>query len=136
MTLFKTQLCSYTMVGVFVALLIPSAAFAQGLLVREGTCANTQIAALEHRLQSGRGGPFVKGSGSAIRYTNGILQVSYEEVREVGLSRIGDLVTLCLIQIPRGCPAGDARGRIYTATNLRTMSSWTMADSEHGCGGA
>ena len=32
--------------------------------------------------------------------------------------------------------AGDARGRIYTTTNLRTLESWTMPDSEHQCGGA
>ncbi len=115
----------------------PSAiAHAQGVPDREGTCVNTQIAALEHRLQSAPGGPFVDGSGSAIRYDNGGYQVSYQELPQVGRSQLGDVVTLCLIKIPRDCPAGDHRGRIYTATNVRIMESWTLADAEHACGGA
>ena len=32
--------------------------------------------------------------------------------------------------------AGDNRGKIYTTTNLRTLDSWTLTDSEHSCGGA
>ena len=111
------------------------AAVAQGLPTREATCVNTRIAALEHRLQDGANA-FVPGSGSAVRFANGGYQVSYEELPQVSKSRTGDPVTLCLVRIPRGCPPGDARGRIYTATNLRTLDSWTMADSEHGCGGA
>ena len=111
-------------------------AVAQGLPIREATCVNTRIAALEHRLQCGPDGAFVSDSGSAVRFTNGGYQVSYQELPQLRQSRKGDPVMLCLIRIPRGCPQGDVRGRVYTATNLRTLDSWTMADSEHGCGGA
>jgi hypothetical protein len=103
---------------------------------REGTCVRTAIAHLEHRLQSGTNGPFVLDSGSAVVFANGGYQVSYEEVEAVQHSHNGDPVFMCLIRIPRNCPPGDARGRWYTTTNLRTMESWTMMDSEHGCGGA
>ena len=108
---------------------------AQGLPQREATCAVTRIARLEHRLQTGPGA-FVPDSGSAVRYANSGYQVSYEELPSIAASRTGDAVTLCLIRVPRNCPPGDVRGRIYTATNMRTLASWTLPDSEHGCGGA
>jgi hypothetical protein len=117
-------------------MLWPISTSAQGLPTREGTCVYTRIAQLQHRLQSGENGPFVPDSGSAVRFDNGGYQVSYEELDTVRHSRKGDPVLMCLIRIPKGCPPGDARGRIYTTTNLRTMESWTMSDSEHGCGGA
>lgn len=109
---------------------------AQGLPVKEATCVVTRVKSVEHRLQSGADGSFVPGSGSAVVFENGGYQVSYVELPTVQRSRAGDAVTLCLIRLPRGCPAGDARGRIYTTTNLRTMESWTMPDSSHSCGGA
>jgi hypothetical protein len=109
---------------------------AQSLPAREGTCVRTQIAGVEQRLRDGPNGPFITGSGSAVRFTNGGYQVAYAEIEAVQNSRTGDPVFICLIRIPRGCPAGDARGRLYTTTNLRTLESWTMPDSEHECGGA
>lgn len=51
-------------------------------------------------------------------------------------SRVGDHVLNCLVFIPKDCPKGDDRGRIYTVTNLRTLESWTLPDSQHSCGGA
>jgi hypothetical protein len=41
-----------------------------------------------------------------------------------------------LVSIPKGCPKGDHRGKIYKATNLRTHGQWTLPDAEHSCGGA
>jgi hypothetical protein len=41
-----------------------------------------------------------------------------------------------LVSIPRHCPKGDNRGRVYRTTNLRTHKSWKLPDSEHMCGGA
>lgn len=111
-------------------------AAAQGLPGREGTCVWTKIARLEHRLRNGDRGPFVSDSGSAVAFANGGYQVSYEEVDAVHHAREGDAVLLCLVTIPRGCPPGDSRGRWYTATDKRTMESWTMPDAEHSCGGA
>lgn len=111
-------------------------AAAQALPAREGTCATTRLKRVEHRLQSGVNGPFVPGSGSAVVYENGGYQVGYDELPAIEHSRPGDAVLLCLVRIPRGCPPGDVRGRIYTATNLRTLEPWTLPDSEHTCGGA
>jgi hypothetical protein len=123
---------------VFAAILAfqPIASFAQAVQQREGTCVRTRIAALEHRLASGPNGPFVPDSGSAVRYANGAYQVSYDELPQIRQARVGDPVMLCLIVIPRNCPPADTRGRVYTATDLRTLDSWTMPDSEHSCGGA
>jgi hypothetical protein len=104
--------------------------------MQEGACVGTKIAKLEHRLQNGENGPMVPGSGSAVAFANGGYQVSYEEVDAVHHARNGDRVLMCLISIPHSCPPGDSRGRWYTTTDLRTMESWTMMDSEHSCGGA
>ena len=51
-------------------------------------------------------------------------------------SKVGDRVRICLDSLPKDCPPGDDRGKIYTTTNERTNESWTMQDSQHGCGGA
>jgi len=117
-------------------ILWPIVTTAQSLPTREGTCVRTKITQLEHRLQDGSTGAFISDSGSAVHFTNGGYQVSYEELQTVQNSRKGDPVLMCLVSIPRDCPPGDARGRVYTTTNLRTLESWTMADSEHRCGGA
>ncbi len=126
--------------AVFLALptlaLCSTAALAGGLPVREGTCVWTKVTRVEQRLQEGEHGPFVAGSGSAIEFANGGYQVSYDEVSAVNGSHKGDRALMCLVVIPRHCPPGDARGRIYTTTNLRTLESWTLPDAEHSCGGA
>jgi hypothetical protein len=94
------------------SLMWPSVGNTEPLPTREGTCARTAIAAVEQRLRDGPNGPFRAGSGSAVRFTNGGYQVAYAEVPAVENSRIGDPVLVCLIRIPRGCPRGDARGRL------------------------
>ena len=99
-----------------------------------GQCAVTRIKDVETRLQDGD--QPVPDSGSAVQFVNGGYQVSYETVRAITHSRAGDPVRMCLIVIPRPCPPGDHRGRIYKTTNLRTHGSWTLPDSEHSCGGA
>jgi hypothetical protein len=114
----------------------PFSAIAQGLPRQVGTCVKTTITRLEHRLRSGMNGPFIAGSGSAVHFANGGYQVAYDELEAVQRSRVGDPVFMCLMRIPQNCPADDKRGRVYTTTNLRTLESWTMADSEHECGGA
>jgi hypothetical protein len=71
-----------------------------------------------------------------VSFANGGAQVSYDEESGITHSKRGDPVYLCLMKIPTGCPRGDDRGKIYTTTNLRTLGSWTLPDSEHSCGGA
>ena len=63
-------------------------------------------------------------------------QVEYDAVPGIDHSRIGDTVRLCLVSIPKNCPPGDDRGRVYEGTNLRTNEKWSAPDSEHMCGGA
>ena len=104
-------------------------AMAQSLPSREGQCSQTTISRLGHRLDD-------PGTGSLVNFANGGGQVSYDEVPQLARSKVGDKVYICLIQIPTNCPPGDNRGRIYTTTNLRTQESWTLPDSQHGCGGA
>jgi hypothetical protein len=81
-------------------------------------------------------GQMTPGSGSAIVFANGGYQVSYEQEAAVDRSRPGDPVRICLVSIPKDCPPGDDRGRVYKTTNLRTHGSWTLPDAEHMCGGA
>ncbi|ONG43665.1 hypothetical protein BKE38_28725, partial [Pseudoroseomonas deserti] len=100
---------------------------------RVGDCAETTVRATGTRLESG--GRPVAGSGSQITYGNGGGQVSYDTVPGIEASRPGDRVRLCLVSVPRNCPANDARGRVYRATNLRSQGQWTLADSAHSCGG-
>jgi hypothetical protein len=76
------------------------------------------------------------GSGSAVSFENGGDQVSYDTVPAIEHSKTGDPARMCLVSIPRHCPKGDNRGRIYRTTNLRTHQTWKLPDSEHMCGGA
>jgi hypothetical protein len=75
-------------------------------------------------------------SGTSVFYQNGGGQVSYDRVPAIVNSKRGDHVLICFVFIPSNCPAGDDRGKIYTTTNLRTLHSWTLPDSQHSCGGA
>mgnify|MGYP006275046965 CR=1 FL=1 len=106
-----------------------------------GHCSRTTVSELLYRL----GAPDANGvlipaigSGSAIAYSNGGYQVSYDFVPAIHRSRVGDPVELCLTFVPdcAGAPPGDRRGRVYAARNLRTGARWTLPDSQHGCGGA
>jgi uncharacterized protein len=101
-----------------------------------GGCTTTTVSRIGTRLMQGENGPDVPGSGSLIFYANGGSQVSYETVRGIKHSRVGDKVLLCFVSIPRSCPPGDDRGKFYTAKNLRTGETWSLPDSQHSCGGA
>ncbi|MGH6811105.1 MAG: hypothetical protein ACREDM_01755 [Methylocella sp.] len=97
---------------------------------RVGECVTTAIKSVGTRLED------TPGSGSAVSFENGGGQVGYDSVPAIEHSRAGDPVRMCLVSIPRHCPKGDDRGRVYRTTNLRTHQTWTMADSSHMCGGA
>jgi hypothetical protein len=88
------------------------------------------------RLEDGQTNTPIPNSGSAVNFTNGGYQVSYDMIPAVEHSRRGDRVRICLVSIPHPCPPHDFRGRIYRTTNLRTGKSWTLPDAEHSCGGA
>ena len=100
-----------------------------------GDCAKTKVSRIETRLVDGDGKP-VADSGSAIDFVNGGYQVSYDQVAAIDSSRPGDPAEVCLVSIPKGCPKGDHRGKIYKTSNLRSHAQWTLPDAEHSCGGA
>ncbi len=121
------------------ALVVASApALADGNLAphRIGQCVRTEIASVGERLVDGATGKPIPGSGSAVSFANGGHQVSFDQVPAVDTSRVGDRVRMCLVSIPKNCPPGDDRGRVYRTANLRTHKSWVLPDSEHQCGGA
>lgn len=97
-----------------------------------GQCSDSTIKTTGSRLQ----GTSPLESGSIVTFANGGYQTSYEPVDGILESLVGDPVRVCLVSIPEDCPPGDARGRIYDVTNLRTGDSWRLRDDPHICGGA
>jgi hypothetical protein len=115
--------------------LVLLAAGCDSLPTTVGQCSKTNVSKIGTRLTDGTTHQNIIGSGSAINYTNGGYQVSYDTIQGIEDSNVGDEVNLCLVSIPTGCPAGDYRGRVYSAANLRTNETWQAPDSEHSCGG-
>ncbi len=101
-----------------------------------GQCDRTIITQIGTRLTDGTTGSPIAGTGSAVWYADGGYQVSYDTIQGITNSNVGDSVNLCLGSVPSDCPAGDNRGWIYQATNLRTGGAWEAQNSEHSCGGA
>ena len=96
------------------------------------TCGGNIIKEIGPRLE----GDTDLSTGFHVLLRNGGVTVDYVTPQAVRNSKVGDHVLACLVYIPKNCPPGDVRGRIYTVTNLRTLESWTAADSQHSCGGA
>ncbi|MFH1401420.1 MAG: hypothetical protein ABIG40_00380 [Parcubacteria group bacterium] len=107
-----------------------------GLPTEVDQCVTTTVSKIGTRLVDGITGQGVEGSGSAIEYLNGGYQVSYDIIEGIENSVPGDVVNLCLIAVPKECPPGDDRGKLYRAINLRTGESWEALDAQHMCGGA
>jgi len=61
--------------------------------------------------------------GSAVDFANKGHQASYDFESAIADSAIGDTVLLCLVSIPKNCPKGDDRGKVYSTTNLRTKAT-------------
>ena len=101
-----------------------------------GKCSNTSVSKVRTRLEDGVTGKPILGSGTSIEFTNGIYLVSYDTIPQAESSKPKDPVKLCLISIPKDCPPGDNRGKVYKAINLRTQQTFTLPDSQHSCGGA
>ena len=95
-----------------------------------GQCTTTAVVKVGTRLLD------APGSGTAIQFANGVALVSYDTVPPAEASKPGDPVRMCLQSVPRNCPPGDDRGKVYTVTNLRTHQSFTLPDSQHECDGA
>jgi hypothetical protein len=129
-------LCALALALVLSPLASGGSAAAGPLPSRIGQCTRTAISRIGQRLEDGSTGRPIPGSGSAVNFANGGYQVSYDEIPQINRSRRGDPVRMCLVSLPKNCPPGDDRGRVYRTTNLRTHQSWTLPDAEHMCGGA
>lgn len=99
-------------------------------LIAVGHCIKDEIARVGYRFKND------PDSGTSIDYKSGYHGVSYDTIPQVLRSRASDTVVLCWQSSPTGCPPGDDRGKVYSAHNLRTNESWSLQDSQHGCGGA
>ena len=97
-----------------------------------GSCYESRITAVEGRL----GARPDSDSGSQVEFKNGVIQTSYDVVRAIVRSRVGDKVTMCVIELRKDCPPNDYRGVVYRTHNRRTKENWTLSNSEHDCGGA
>ena len=102
-----------------------------------GQCADTTITSITDRFGADLT-PSKKGSekGTFIRFSNSGFQVSLVKERSIVRSQVFDKVNMCLVEIPKGCPAGDNRGRLYKTTNLRTGESWSLPNDIRSCSGA
>ncbi len=109
-----------------------------GLPTQIGRCTMTKITLIGTRFEDKLGArpPVGEDHGTTVGYENKGVGISYTYEEGVAQSRIGDEVLLCLVSIPKDCPPGDDRGRVYSGTNLRTKGSWQLPDSQHMCGGA
>ena len=74
---------------------------------RIGECVDTTIKAVETRLVDGQTNKPVPGSGSAVSFTNGGYQVSYETVPAIERSKAGD---------PRACASSSFPAIVRKAT--------------------
>jgi hypothetical protein len=119
-------------VAVLLTLAAAGPALAEPIPTTVGQCAESTITLIGGRLE----GDTTFETGTTVVFGNGLFQVSYDKVFEIIKSRVGDPARICLVELPQDCPPGDDRGRVYTSTNERTGWSWTLADSQHSCGGA
>jgi hypothetical protein len=107
------------------------------LPAKVGECADTTITSITDRFGADLT-PSKKGSdkGTFIRFSNSGVQVSLVKERAIVRSQVFDKVNMCLVDIPKNCPAGDNRGRVYKTTNLRTGESWSLPNDIRSCSGA
>lgn len=101
-----------------------------------GQCASTHIKTLTTRLGDDPLETASPDAGSAATFTNDGTAVSYDREPDLASSKVGDPAVMCLISIPRDCPDGDERGRVYYGIDLAIKGSWALPDSQHLCGGA
>jgi hypothetical protein len=94
-----------------------SPAEAANLPKQLGQCVETKIQQITDRFgESLFKDDYIRGA--AVEFRNGGRQVSYERNGSIARSKAGDRVKMCLLEIPKDCPKGDNRGRIYHTKNL------------------
>jgi len=101
-----------------------------------GECADTTITSITDRYGADLAPANSKkgaDGGTIVRFSNSGVQVSLVKERAIARSQVFDKVNMCLVEIPRDCPA-EIRGRVYKTTNLRTGESWSLANDVKSCG--
>ncbi len=112
-----------------------TASVSTAMPTRPAQCVRTRIKEVTTRF----GNPLTEanaGDGIYVAYENGGGVNSYDRGPEFKGVAAGQPAVLCLVTIPRDCPAGDDRGRVYYTLDLATRGAWLTPDSEHSCGGA
>lgn len=110
----------------------------------EGTCSSTTVESKRFRMARSPGDPGYTPSDNPagkevlISLNNGIGVYAGDGDAFILSPHFasGHPVTLCLIEVPKHCPPGDNRGKIYTLTDRKTGRTVRGIDSWHLCGGA
>ena len=98
-------------------------------------CSDTTVKQVSSRLVDPSTGPMWE-SGASVSFANGVVLTAYNTPTVVRNERTGDKVQVCLVAVPKVCPPGDDRGKEYSVYDYQQKASYTMANSEHTCGGA
>lgn len=100
-------------------------------------CAWTRVTARGPRLTPDPGeSEHDYSSGVGFAFANGVGLVSYNATQDMLRTTVGTRVQVCLFREMRGCPPGDDRGKEYRVYDPVHKVAWSMADSQHSCGGA
>ena len=98
-------------------------------------CQNTTVKVATTRLEAD--GRPVYDSGVAIVFANGVTAVDYQPGNPIAMrERAGDKVQTCLYSVPKNCPPGDDRGKVYRTYDYRLHAAYYLPATEHSCGGA
>ena len=98
-------------------------------------CQNTTVTLATTRLESG--GQPQYDSGVALRFANGVSAVDYQPGNPIAMrEREGDKVQTCLYSVPKNCPPGDDRGKVYRVYDYRLQAAYYLPATQHSCGGA
>ena len=84
-------------------------------------CTNTKVAKVGTRLSD------VPGSGTTVKFTNGVSLSGYNNVAVAEKQRPGDRVQVCLVHVPKKCPPGDERGKKYRVYDYRQKAEYTLS---------
>lgn len=105
---------------------------------RLGDCHATTIRRLGDGFDGPLRAPDADGltQGVSVAFANRLFQTGRDDVPALRRARTGDAVSVCLVRLPRGCPRGDDRGKVYLTLDHRTGETWRLANAHHLCGGA
>lgn len=124
--------------------LVAPAARAEPAPTSVGRCSQTTVTSKRFRMAPSPGDPGYRPSSSPlgkevlISLANGIGVYAGDGDAFIlsNTFAAGHRVRLCLDSVPKNCPPGDDRGKVYRLTDLQTQRTLKGIDSWHLCGGA